>query len=107
MTSWKTEKSRKLADALLCINDQDTMLRFLRDLMTEPEIIELAGRFDVADALNNGKTQRTTAKETGVSIATVTRVNQWLTRGMNGYKDVLSVLSEVVGKTDNHHYRKA
>jgi len=101
MTQWRTQQTKDLAKALLAITDEDTMLRFLRDIMTEPEIKEIAGRFSAAQALSSGLSQRKTAKKTGVSIATVTRVNQWLLRGENGYKDVIALLSD-----QSHHTHK-
>jgi len=67
--------------------------------MTIDEIEEFASRWQVAKALNEGRTQREIAKDTGVSITTVTRVNQWLKRGMGGYKLVLKKLS--VPETQN------
>jgi TrpR-related protein YerC/YecD len=90
--TWKNNKTEQLFNAFLQLQNTDEVARFCRDLMTEPEILEFAGRFDVAMQLNQGKPQRTVSKETGVSIATVTRVNQWLKRGMNGYKLVLERL---------------
>lgn len=78
--------------ALLQLKDEKELAAFLRDLLTMPEIDELALRLAVAKQLNEGKTQRAVAKLTGASIATVTRVNQWLKRGMGGYKLVLERL---------------
>lgn len=86
MTFYKpTKKLKELVAALQTLNDSKEYAFFLRDLLTEPEIDELAGRLAVANALSEGKSQRLVAKETGVSIATVTRVNQWLKRGLGGY----------------------
>jgi len=89
------KKTKQLFKAFLQLKNESEVANFCRDLMTESEIEEFAGRFDVAMELSKGLPQRQTSKETGVSIATVTRVNQWLKRGMNGYKTVISRL--------NHH----
>jgi TrpR-related protein YerC/YecD len=75
---------------------------FLRDLLTESELKEFSDRFTVAQALAEGKPQREVAKTTGVSIATVTRVNQWLLRGMGGYKQAIISLN-----TQSHHHHNA
>jgi TrpR-related protein YerC/YecD len=102
--SWKNEKTEQLFDAFLQLKTTDEAAAFCRDLMTEAEIGEFAGRLDAAIELNEGKPQRQVSKETGVSIATVTRVNQWLQRGMNGYKTVISRLKPTkrsVDPTDN------
>jgi TrpR-related protein YerC/YecD len=93
-----TPQLKKLYQAFLELKTTDEVARFCRDLMTESEIEEFAGRLDVAMKLSEGKPQRKVSSETGVSIATVTRVNQWLTRGMDGYKTVISRLNQ------NHHH---
>lgn len=93
MNNWKNTKTKKLFEAFLQLETVDEVASFCRDLMTEPEISEFASRLEVASLLNQGKTQRQVSQESGVSIATVTRVNQWLQRGMDGYKTVLNRLS--------------
>lgn len=90
------KKKKQLFNAFLKLKTENEVANFCRDLMTESEIEEFAGRFDVALGLAEGKSQRQTAQETGISIATVTRVNQWLKRGMNGYATVISRI--------NHHH---
>ena len=87
------KKQKQLFNAFLQLQNEVEVANFCRDLMTESEIEEFAGRLDVAIKLSEGKPQRQTSKETGVSIATVTRVNQWLKRGMNGYSNVISKLN--------------
>lgn len=90
--NWNNKKTRELFNAFLSLKDTYEVANFCRDLMTEQEIEEFASRFEVAKKLYQGQTQRATSAQTGVSIATVTRVNQWLQRGMNGYKTVLNRL---------------
>ncbi|MCC7304157.1 hypothetical protein IT418_01960 [bacterium] len=100
-----TTKIKTLIEALMALKDQKEYIAFLRDLLTEPEIEELAGRLAVARALSEGKSQRVVAKETGISIATVTRVNQWLKRGMGGYNIVIKRLQNKNSQknvTDKH-----
>lgn len=92
--TWRNKKTEELFKTFLQLKSLDEMAAFCRDLMTESEIAELAGRWDVAKALDAGKSQREVSAETGVSIATVTRVNQWLKRGENGYRLVLNKMSE-------------
>ncbi len=102
MTSWRNSKTDNLFTAFLQLKTTDEVANFCRDLMTEPEINEFAGRWEVAQALAEGKSQRQTSAETGVSIATVTRVNQWLKRGMGGYQSVINKL-----KSASHHHTRA
>ncbi len=89
------KKQKQLFKAFLVLKTETEVANFCRDLLTDSEIEEFAGRFDVALKLAEGKPQRQTSKETGVSIATVTRVNQWLKRGTSGYSTVISRI--------NHH----
>ncbi|MBP6084917.1 hypothetical protein KA517_01630 [Candidatus Gracilibacteria bacterium] len=83
---------RKFYRAMLQLQTEKEVAAFFRDLLTLSEIDELSQRLEVATLLDQGKTQRVVAKLTDASIATVTRVNQWLKRGTGGYKLVLERL---------------
>jgi TrpR-related protein YerC/YecD len=89
MESWKNKQSEALFEAFTNLETANEAAKFCRDLMTENEIDELAGRWAVARELDKGTPQRQTSEKTGVSIATVTRVNKWLKRGKGGYRLVL------------------
>src|SRR5690554_5984967 len=89
MKNWRNKKSEQLFKDMLELKTPNEVANFCRDLMTEAEIEEFASRWDVARKLYEGKPQRVVSSETEVSIATVTRVNQWLKRGMGGYLTVL------------------
>lgn len=52
---WKDEKAQQLVETLLSISDKSTMQNFLRDVMTEKEIIEISARFEAARMLTEGK----------------------------------------------------
>ena len=54
-TVWKDTKSQQLAEALVSIQDNLTMQNFLRDVMTEKEIVEISARFEAAKMLSEGK----------------------------------------------------
>lgn len=88
----KTSSLVTIQNALLQLENKAEVVAFLRDLLTEGEIEEFNSRLTIAELLNQGKTQREIVRLTGTSIATVTRVNQWLRRGMGGYKLVLERL---------------
>lgn len=93
MTNLNDIKTTNLFRALLELKTIKETADFCRDLMTLPEIEELAARLEVAQQLNEGNPQRKVSAQTGVSIATVTRVNQWLRRGMGGYSLILKRLN--------------
>ena len=99
MNNWDNKNTKELCSALLFLENEKEALHFLRDLLTEPEIIELGSRLKVAKELSCGKSQSKVALDTGVSIATVTRVNQWLKRGMGEYRSVLEKLKKAQNRS--------
>ena len=85
-----SEEDKELFQALLMIKTPAQMANFCRDLMTTKEIKEFSKRLQIAKLLETGKmSYKEIAKKTKSSTATVTRVNQWLNHGMNGYKIAL------------------
>ena len=105
MSNWRNSQNDNLFAAFLQLKTLDEVAAFCRDLMTEAEINEFSGRWAVAQALSSGKPQRQVSAETGVSIATVTRVNQWLKRGMGGYQNVIDKFQKTL--TNSHHHSPA
>jgi TrpR-related protein YerC/YecD len=92
--------SRKLKDsdiaylyrAILSLQDEQECDRFFEDLCTISEIKSLAQRLAVARMLHQHKTYSDICDETGVSTATISRVNRCLEYGADGYKLVLERL---------------
>ncbi len=89
---WKNKDSKALFEAVLSLKTTTEAEAFFRDLMTPQEIETFAERFKVAILLTKGISYREIYDKTGVSTATVTRINQWLERGMGGYKLVINRL---------------
>lgn len=71
------------------------MQNFLRDVMTEKEIVEISARFETARMLTEGKKYSEIIAATKLSSRTVARISEWLQNGCNGYQAAL--------KTANHH----
>lgn len=90
--SWKTAETNELIKGLQTLKTKEEFENFLRDLMTEQEIETFAARFKAAQMLDEGKSYRAIAKDTGMSTTTITRISYWLERGMGGYKNVISNL---------------
>lgn len=78
-----------LCKALLLLKNANECKHFLRDLLTEPEMKELANRWRVARMLNEKISYEEIEKETGMSSTTIARINKWLTKGKGGYKLML------------------
>ena len=87
-------KNKQLYEAILKLKNIDEAARFLRDLLTLPEIEDFSTRLEIARLLSQNKfSYEQIAKKCLVSTTTVTRVSHWLNHGMNGYKLILSRLS--------------
>lgn len=91
-TTWRTPAVEQLADALVEIDDRETMLAFLRDVCSFTELGALAQRLEAARLVDAGLPYAEVAKRLGASTATVTRVAQWLRHGEGGYRAVLDRL---------------
>jgi len=74
------------------------MKPFLRDLLTESEIEELARRWQAAQMLDQKVSYSQIVKKTGLSSTTVARISKWLNSGAGGYRLVLDTL---------HHHNPA
>ena len=96
--TWKNEQTEQLFEAILSLQTVKECENFFRDLLTLQEIEVFASRFEAAKLLEQGKkSYREISKETGLSTTTITRINNWLNYGCNGYKTAISNL--------NHHHK--
>lgn len=86
---WLTDQTRELAAAIAALRDGEEALRFLRDLCTVNELREFAARWEVARLLDEGVSYHEISERTGASSATISRVNQWLRYGRDGYRLIL------------------
>jgi len=81
-----------LAKAFVLIDNEEDCLKFLADLCTVSEVKAMAQRLEVAAMLNEHKVYSDIVSGTGASTATISRVNNSLTYGEEGYKTVLNKL---------------
>ena len=94
--------NRKLKDsdtdllfkAILSLRDEQECYDFFEDICTIAEIKSLAQRLHVARMLRQKKTYTEICDTTGVSTATISRVNRALEYGADGYKLVLDRLDQ-------------
>lgn len=85
----KNEQTEKLCKALVSLKTVEECYRFLDDLCTLSEITEMSKRLCAAEMLREGITYNEIADKTGLSTATITRVNRSLRFGSDGYNMVL------------------
>lgn len=83
----------RLFEAILSLQNLEECYRFFEDLCTVGEIQSLALRFEVAQRLAQGQTYEQIQRETGMSSATISRVNRFLHYGADGYRLVLERLA--------------
>jgi TrpR-related protein YerC/YecD len=90
---WDNKKTEALAEAILALRDKSEAKKFLRDLLTEPELIEFGNRWQAAQMLNDKISYSTIRGKTGLSPRTIARISLWLNKGMGGYQLMLNRLA--------------
>lgn len=93
---WETSTARQFAEAVASIDDVRTIQNFLRDVMTEKEIIETSSRLEAAKMLQQGKKYTEVIEKTKLSSRTVARISDWMQNGCGGYEAALKIV-------DTHH----
>ena len=88
----KNEQTEDLCRAIVSIKTVEECYRFLDDLCTVSEITEMGKGLAAAGMLREGITYNEIAAQTGLSTATITRVNRALRYGSDGYHMVLDRL---------------
>lgn len=93
MISEKEKKNiERFYKAILSLKDEKECALFFEDIATIRELLDLSSRLEVAKMLNEGKVFSEISKETGVSSATISRVNKCLNYGTSGYRLVIDKL---------------
>lgn len=82
---WSDAKAQQLASTLSAISSNADMRAFLRDVMTEKEIIEISARLEAAKMLKAGKKYTDIVDATKLSSRTIARISDWLQNGDGGY----------------------
>lgn len=90
----KSPNTDRLFQAILTLETLEDCYNFFEDLCTIPEILEMTKRITAAKMLSDGKKYAEVAAETGLSTATISRVNRCLKYGNGGYKKAIGGLSE-------------
>ncbi len=88
------EEMKILSAALLSLETEEECEKFLTDLMTVREISSMAQRITVAKLLQEKKTFSEIEEATGMSSATIARINKCLQYGADGYTLVLERMNK-------------
>lgn len=88
MKTIKDHQEKKLKNLFLAISlirNEKEADAFFTDLCTPMELEAMAGRWAVIPLLKQGVPYRTINEQTGVSVATITRIARCLIYGEGGY----------------------
>jgi TrpR-related protein YerC/YecD len=85
----RDEQTDNLFRAVLSLNNIDECYAFFEDLCTVSELREMAKRLTAARMLNNNYIYSDISEKTGLSTATISRVNRCLKYGNDGYAEIL------------------
>ena len=86
---YKKKPSSTLYKAILSLESEEECRAFLQDLCTISELRALEQRMEVAMLLDEGHIYSSILARTGVSSATISRVNRCLRYGARGYQSVI------------------
>ena len=93
MKNHHTEEIDRLFEAILSLETVEECRDFFDDACTVKEINEIAQRLLAAGMLREGKSYAEISKQTGMSTATISRVNKCLEYGNGGYEMVFDRLA--------------
>lgn len=94
MSSWHTQEVDELFKAITKLESVDECYKFFEDACTINEILGMAQRLKAAKLLLGGANYNDISAATGMSSATISRVNKCIEYGNGGYKIVLDRLVE-------------
>jgi len=93
MKSVYNELTDRFFEAILKLESIEECTRFFEDICTIKEIREMSQRLEVAVLLDKGKSYQEILAETGVSTATISRVNKCLNYGSGGYREAIDKIA--------------
>ena len=92
--TWDNKKTDSLVKAVLALKNSNEARRFLRDLLTAPELNEFGNRWLAAQMLSQKISYSTIRGKTGLSSTTIASISKWLNRGKGGYRLVIDRLAK-------------
>lgn len=90
----KCENVDNLFRAILTLKSIDECYDFFEDLCTISEILEMGKRIAAARMLSDGAKYNEIIEKTGLSTATISRVNRSLKYGNDGYKKAIGEIKK-------------
>ena len=81
----------ELSQALTRCDDPELMENFLNSLFTPAEVVEMGKRWALVRLLEDGLSQRTIAKELGLSLCKITRGSKELKKENSPFRRMIEV----------------
>ena len=101
MSKLRNPDTDLLFEGILKLQNVEECYRFFTDICTIKELQAMTQRLQVAKQLHEGRNYNEVYRDTGVSSATICRVNKCLNYGDGGYKTVLDRLGGNSDETKN------
>ena len=89
MNIYDKKEVKLFVSALMSLENENECVKFLNDIMTTKEVLDMSQRIMVAKMLAEGNIYSKIEAETGASSATISRVNRCYQYGDGGYKAIL------------------
>ncbi len=94
MKPLQTKDVQDLFHAILSLETVEECYQFFEDACTVKEILDIAQRLRAARMLAAGENYADISRATGMSTATISRVNKCLEYGAGGYRTVIERTKE-------------
>ena len=88
------ERLDYLYQGILTLETVEDCRKFFEDLCTPSELLEMSRRMQAAKMLKKNIVYTEIAAETGLSTATISRVNKCISYGSGGYEKVFQRMKE-------------
>tara|TARA_Y100001947_G_scaffold115121_1_gene99314 strand:+ start:168 stop:506 length:339 start_codon:yes stop_codon:yes gene_type:complete len=105
MDIWQKKLPSQLLAAINAGSGSGNLALFLRDILTEKEITEIAARLEAARLLDSGASYDAVRAATALSTRTIARISLWKKQGAGWYAAVLAQLP--ISNTHHSHISPA
>jgi TrpR family trp operon transcriptional repressor len=85
---------RELVLALSRTDDSNLIEDFLKSLLTDNEVYEVASRWALVKLIDNGVTQRQISRDLGLSLCKITRGSKELKKDDSSFRKMLNLVKQ-------------
>ncbi len=93
-------KLKEIINILSIMNNKDDIYNFLRDLLSEKEIIDFSNRFNTAKMLDRNISYKDIENSVWISSTTIARISKYLNWKNAWYRNAINTLRS----TSNRHH---